>query len=78
MPKNSIIAVSSIGTIHGKLQNELFRIGYEEMVRRLNPTQVLFYGLLPDWINKTDVTIIGSANDRFDKLHKLTLNCEMG
>ena len=78
MPKNSIIAVSSIGTIHGKLQNELFRIGYEEMVRRLNPTQVLFYGLLPDWLNKTDITIIGSANDRFDKLHKPTLNCEMG
>lgn len=69
MPKNSLIAVSSLGTMHGKMQQELFRNGYEEMIKRLNPTGVVFYGQVPEWVGSSGVIHIGSADDRFADLH---------
>ena len=69
MPKNSLIAVSSLGTMHGKMQQELFRNGYEEMIKRLNPTGVVFYGQVPEWVGSSGIIHIGSADDRFADLH---------
>lgn len=68
MPTNSIIAVGSVGATSGKMQSALFRHGYEEMIKRLNPTEVIFYGLLPDWLPEKDVTLIGNPNKRFEQL----------
>lgn len=51
-PTNSVVAVSSVGTQKSKQSRELFLQGYREMLRRLNPTQIIFYGLVPeecDW-----------------------------
>lgn len=47
-PRNSIVAVSSVGTQQNKKAKELFLCGYNEMMKRLEPTTVLFYGYVPE------------------------------
>ncbi|MCF0232387.1 MAG: DUF4417 domain-containing protein [Enterococcus sp.] len=42
-PKNSIVAVSNIGMAKTKEDKDYFMNGYEEMLKRLNPTKVLCY-----------------------------------
>lgn len=51
-PTNSIISISSIGTQNNKQAKELFEQGCREAIKRLNPTQILWYGKCPeefDW-----------------------------
>lgn len=49
LPKGSTLSVSSVGVMRNKEWQELFRKGYNEMFRRLEPTTVLFYGdMVPD------------------------------
>lgn len=51
-PKGGIVAVSSVGTQQNKESKRLFLLGYEEMMKRLNPAWVIFYGKVPeecDW-----------------------------
>lgn len=59
LPKNSVVAVSSVGVKRDKDWNgkggDLFRAGYAEMMARLNPVKVLFYG---DMIEGLDGDII--------------------
>lgn len=42
-PKHSIVAVSNIGCVRSNKNHELFMRGYEEMLKRLEPSLVLFY-----------------------------------
>jgi hypothetical protein len=46
-PTNSIVAVSSVGTQNTARGKKMFLQGYEEMEKRLNPQEVLFYGVIP-------------------------------
>lgn len=51
IPKKSVVSVSTLGILqdndwNGK-DNNLFLEGYNEMLQRLEPTAVLFYGSLP-------------------------------
>lgn len=47
-PKNSIIAISSVGT-QAELETKLlFMSGFEEMLNRLYPRTILFHGDIPD------------------------------
>lgn len=51
-PAGGIVAVSSVGVMRNKETLALFLRGYEEMMKRLNPTWVIFYGRVPeecDW-----------------------------
>lgn len=51
-PVGGIVAVSSVGTQKNKESKRLFLKGYEEMMKRLNPTFVIFCGKVPeecDW-----------------------------
>lgn len=51
-PVGGIVAVSSVGTQQSKESKRLFLLGYEEMMKRLNPPWVIFYGNVPeecDW-----------------------------
>lgn len=43
-PINSIVAVSSVGTQNNAESKRLFLQGYEEMMRRLTPSWIIFYG----------------------------------
>lgn len=47
-PKGGCVAVSSVGCMKSKKSKELFVLGYREMVKRLEPTQIVFYGSVPD------------------------------
>ena len=46
-PVGGIVAVSSVGTQNNKLAKELFLNGYNEMMKRLEPETVMFYGTIP-------------------------------
>ena len=47
-PTHSVVAVSSVGTQRSKGTKRKFLDGYFEMVDRLQPTQIIFYGNVPD------------------------------
>lgn len=42
-PKHSIVAVSNVGCMNDKDSKQIFNAGFEEMKRRLEPKQILFY-----------------------------------
>lgn len=51
-PIGGVVAVSSVGTQRNKESERLFLRGYEEMVKRLEPSWIIFYGHVPeecDW-----------------------------
>lgn len=51
-PVGGIVAVSSVGTQAKEESKRLFLQGYEEMMKRLSPKWVIFYGKVPeecDW-----------------------------
>lgn len=48
-PVGGAVAVSSVGTQLNKRAAELFRLGYDEMLRRLNPSTIYFYRPCAGW-----------------------------
>lgn len=49
---NSIISISSVGTQKHRESKELFAEGCREAIKRLNPSEILWYGKVPeefDW-----------------------------
>ena len=46
-PTDSVVAVSSVGTQNSEYSKELFLTGYREMMKRLTPTHIIFYGKVP-------------------------------
>ena len=55
IPKNSVVAVSSVGVSNDRewngVEGERFRAGYNEMLKRLEPTKVIFYGTILDGLD---------------------------
>ena len=47
-PMQSVVAVSSVGTQTSKEKKQCFLNGYMEMLERLQPTKIIFYGGVPD------------------------------
>lgn len=47
-PAGSVVSVSAIGTQMNKRSKELFLEGYREMMTRLRPQAILFYGAVPE------------------------------
>lgn len=47
-PVGGTVAVSSVGTQSGKESGRLFLDGYREMMDRLNPSEIIMYGDIPD------------------------------
>lgn len=47
-PAHGVVAVSSVGTQKSKRTKELFLAGYQEMIRRLEPETIIFYGTVPE------------------------------
>lgn len=47
-PQGGTVAVSSVGTQLNKQSKQLFLNGYNEMIKRLQPETVIFYGKVPD------------------------------
>lgn len=47
-PTGGTVAISSVGCMNSKKKKELFLNGYKEMIRRLQPESIIFYGSVPD------------------------------
>lgn len=52
LPVRSVVSVSSVGTQRNEQAKQMFLTGYAEMLKRLDPTQILFYGNIPDGIDR--------------------------
>ena len=46
-PKNGVVAVSTVGKIKTPEYMDIFWMGYDEMIKRLHPTQILMNGKIP-------------------------------
>ena len=67
-PRNSIVAVSSIGTQKDKESKQLFLEGYNKMLEVLKPIKILFWGNIPNEIDKSNVIHMGYIMDEKFKL----------
>jgi hypothetical protein len=47
-PEGGVVAVSSVGTQGDEECRQLFNAGFDEMVRRLQPSQIVMYGDIPE------------------------------
>lgn len=65
-PTQSVVAVSSVGTQNSKEKKEKFLDGYYEMVKRLQPTQIIFYGNVPEEC-MGNIVHIKQFSDKFKK-----------
>lgn len=63
-PEQSIVAVSSVGTQGSKERKGLFLNGYKEMVKRLKPETIIFYGNVPEEC-KGNIVRIKAFQDKF-------------
>ena len=65
-PVGGIVAVSSVGTQQNKESKRLFLRGYEEMMKRISPEWVIFYGKVPE---ECDWNVI-RVNPHYDEIVK--------
>lgn len=62
-PTNSIVAISTVGSMNSKANKEGFYKGYEKMKKQLQPKKILCYGTVPEEI-KDEVQGIGCHWER--------------
>lgn len=60
LPSNKVVCVSSVGTQLDRNSKRLFVEGYNVMMEALTPSTILFYGKIPDEINRERVIRIPS------------------
>lgn len=66
-PENSVVAISSVGCMNSKRNRKMFIDGYAEMVRRLNPSVIIFYGMIPEEC-RGNIIRIKPFQDKFKKV----------
>lgn len=64
-PKNSIVAISSVGCLKDPECKEYFLQGYAEMLKRLEPSQTIIYGATPDELKTENIIAVPSHWDQF-------------
>ncbi len=65
-PTHGTVAVSAVGTQMSKRSKELFFLGYREMIKRLEPEQIVFYGDIPSECTGNIIKIV-SFQEHFKK-----------
>ena len=63
-PVHSVVAISSVGTQNSKERKRLFMDGYNEMVKRLEPETIIFYGGVPEEC-KGNIVRVKAFQDKF-------------
>lgn len=56
-PEESTVAVSSVGCMNSEKKKALFLEGYKEMVKRLRPETIIFFGNIPTECNGSIIQI---------------------
>lgn len=64
-PTQSVVSVSSVGSQQNERSKELFLRGYEEMLKKLKPEAVIFYGNVPKECSGNHIIPIESFQNRF-------------
>lgn len=74
IPKHSTVAVSTVGVKRDKDWNNeidsLFRDGYDEMIKRLEPTAIMFYGDMIDGLEGNIIKIPSYYEERRKMLNE--------
>lgn len=65
-PVGSVVAVSSVGSANSREKKALFLAGYNEMLARLRPETILFYGKVPEEC-RGNIVHIPPFHRRFEK-----------
>ena len=65
IPKGAAVAVSSVGCMKNRESKELFIRGYDEMLKRLEPQQILFYGTVPEQVQSDRIIRLESFQEKF-------------
>lgn len=72
IPRRSCVAISTVGSLRTEESKRIFDDGFNEMISRINPPKILWYGSLPDKY-KEDKRIIW-VESRVDKRRRLRFN----
>lgn len=71
-PAGGIVAVSSVGCMADDASKRLFLQGYEEMMKRLSPLWVIFYGRVPDECDWNVIRVRQHGDDIADRKREKT------
>ena len=63
-PTHSVVSISSVGTQNSGEKKRKFLDGYFEMIDRLQPTQIIFYGSVPEECNG-NIVRVKAFSDKF-------------
>lgn len=66
-PEGGAVAVSSVSVMNSRAKRELFLAGYNEMLARLRPETILFYGKVPEEC-AGNIVQIKAFHNRFDEM----------
>lgn len=66
-PTHSVVAISSVGTQVKKEARQQFLEGYLEMMERLHPEQIIFYGKVPEEC-KGNIVRVQAFSDKWNKV----------
>lgn len=64
LPKNSTVALSTLGLGRDKICWNYFRWGYDEMLRKLDPYNIIWYHDVPEWVDTDRIVNIKAASIR--------------
>ena len=82
IPVGGTVAVSSVGVKRDKSWNnaegDMFKKGYDEMLKRLEPTTVLFYGDMIDGLEGNIIRIPSYYEQKRGFLNELSRNKKNG
>lgn len=67
IPKNTVVAICTTGTQKNQQSKEWFKMGYDEMLERLQPTEVLICGIVPEGLDGNIRQIENFGQRRFKK-----------
>lgn len=67
IPRGSIVAVSSVGCFNDEESLKYFIKGYYEMIFQINPGKIIFYGTVPEGIEKENIINIPAFQNKFQK-----------
>lgn len=70
LPKNSIVAISTVGVLKNKEANQLFYDGLNEMIARLHPKGILIWGKGVDYDFPPEIGVMYFKDARIERVRK--------
>lgn len=74
IPTESVVAVSSVGVANDKSWNnkkgDMFKAGFDEMIKRLNPTAIIYYGDMIDGLEGNIIRVPSFYEERRKMLNE--------